>query len=105
MKHLKVYFPALLMMLLSSCGGDEPLNIKVVFTPEGAELLITRNNLTIVKEPDYGTTVISSGNNNFITLTNKPKRVDINGNDNSRKIINGTPYTDNGRGNSIILIK
>ncbi len=105
MKHLKVYCLALLMILLISCGGDEPINVKIIFTPEGTELLITQNNLTIVKEPDYGTTVIISGNNNFITLTKKPKRVEINGNDNSIKIINGTPYTDNGRGNSIILIK
>src|SRR5690554_7729004 len=105
MKHLKVYCLVLLMMLLSSCGGDKPINIQIIFTPEGTELLITKNNLTIVKEPDYGTTVIISGKNNFITLTKKPKRVEINGNDNSIKIILGTPYTDNGRGNSIILIK
>lgn len=105
MQHLKVYCLALLMILLISCGGDEPINVKIIFTPKGTELLITQNNLTIVKEPDYGTTVIISGNNNFITLTKKPKRVEINGNDNFIKIINGTSYTDNGRGNGIILIK
>lgn len=107
MGYLKTYILILLMALLVvGCGGgDEPIKIKIIFTPEGTELLITKNYLTIVKEPDYGTTVIISGNNNFITLTKKPKHVEINGNDNSIKIINGTPYTDNGRGNSIILIK
>src|SRR5690554_5072347 len=105
MKHLKVYCLALFMILLISCGGDEPINVKIIFTPEGRELLITQNNLTIVKEPDHGTTVIISGNNNFLTLTKQPKHVEKNGNDTYIKIINGTPYTDYGRGNSIILIK
>lgn len=105
MKYLKICFLVLLMMLLISCGGDDPVNIKIIFTPEGTELLITKNNLTIVKEPDQGTTVIISGNNNFITLTKKPKRVEINGNDNSIKIMSGTLYTDNGLGNSVIFIK
>ncbi len=104
MKYLKGFYLTLLMALLVSCGGGEPLKVEIMFTPDGTKLLITQNYLTIVKEPDYGTLVIISGDNNIITLTKRPKAVEVSGNDNFIKIINGTPYTDNGRGNTITFI-
>ena len=106
MSFFRVFLFVLLLPFLINCGGsDEPINVKILFTPDGTELLIERHNLTITKTPDSGTTVIISGNNNLITLTKKPKTVKITGNDNYIRLVKGTTYTDSGSGNIIKLIK
>lgn len=98
----KTWLSILIVSALVGCAGDDELReVRMHVTPEGKEIIISVSNKIVSKAPSAGDTVIVTGSNNNISLSKKPKSLEVKGNDNQIKIIQGTVYQDRGRGNVI----